>query len=86
MNCKQGDMAYVRGSSLGIDGCIVRCVRFKPGVGLSSKPGWEIEPMIPLPSLPGATCTALVDSVLHPIRGDVLDDSETSTQPREVTA
>ena len=85
MNCKQGDMAYVRGSSTGIDGCIVRCVRLEILVG-RGVPAWEIEPMIPVPGSPDEFYASLIDPILHPIRGDLLDDSEASTQPREVTA
>ena len=86
MNCKQGDMAYVRGATVAIDGCIVRCVRFEPRTGSNALPGWEIDPLIPVPGHPGQFYDTLIDSILHPIRGDLLDDAETRSQPREVTA
>lgn len=81
MNCKQGDMAYVVSSMAGNEGKIVRCLR---QVQSPFGPAWVVDPV--LFRLDGSPFTGVWDSSLRPIRGDLLDDSETSAQPREVTA
>lgn len=90
MNCKTGDMAYIVNSKVGNNGKIVKCLRFIGQDLLSEMvlniPGtdlWEVEPPIAYTlidtdtgcviGLPGLINT-IPDSMLRPLRGDLLDD------------
>ena len=93
MNCKQGDLAIIVRSTCGNEGKIVHCLELFPaGFALIHPdlgPVWRVDRRISSIWSNGSVAfddCHVPDSALRPIRGDLLDDSETSTQPREVTA
>ena len=73
MNCKEGDTALVRFSVSGLEGKIVKCLRFFGYVtGHSVKtgapcmaPAWEVEPALVTES--GKTISILTDAQLRPL-------------------
>lgn len=93
MNCKQGDLAIVVRSSTGIEGKIVRCVRFlgekawmEPGGRIEICDTWQIDQV--LQGWDGDFASAMPDDQLLPIRdpGDDAKDEMLRPLPHEVTA
>ena len=82
MNCKQGDLAIVVRSRVGLEGTIVRCVKLWPirtmdpgGIRITNPapgPRWRIDPPVKVPVNSGEfrQLHSLADACLKPLRGD----------------